>query len=168
MRILVRNWGVALTLGIALILSAAVSAREAPIGGTILSKMDTAIMFSMSQAEWEQNVWTVVNAGIADAIRVSKGGLGMVTNPPRCDLMIVAPDYGERGGRPDFIRVTIGYMEPLASVMTDQRLQYVISRTKIEMKPEYYVTGNVERLPGGKGIFFIISENARPSTPLRN
>lgn len=148
----------ALLIWVALPLGKAADAQGVPDEDLILSKNDAAMLFSMSAAEWEQNVKMAVGTGVAQAMRVSKGGLGMVTAPPGCDLMVVAPDYGENAGRPDFIQVIIGYREPLASIMTDQRLREMIDKAQDEMKPDYDVIGGIDQLPGGKSLYFIISE----------
>ena len=122
----------------------------------ILSKKDAALMFALQRSEWNNNVEAAYRSGIAKATGAAERGYGMVTPSPY-GFMIVSPNYSS-AGFPDFIQVTVAYRPPHAQKMTDARLEDAIQKAKTELAPEYEVIGNVDRIKGGVGIFFIISK----------
>lgn len=122
----------------------------------ILSKKDAALMFALKRAEWNRNVEAAYKAGFAKAMGVEESGYGMVTPNPY-GFMIVSPDYSS-ADFPDFIQVTVAYRPPHAQKITDAALEETIQKAKSELAPEYEVIGDINRLEGGVGIFFIISK----------
>jgi hypothetical protein len=124
----------------------------------ILSKEDARTMFSMSREQWLANVRQAVAAGAVKSMGSPEMGIGMAMSTPEGDLLMVRPSYEDNNQRPDFIQVTVGYRNPRAVLLTDSVLQDAIRTAQQQMKPDYEVIGNVERLPRAVSVFFTIFE----------
>jgi hypothetical protein len=124
----------------------------------ILSKYDAAMLFKTSRQDWNLNVEKAVKSGIAKATGGKHSGYVMHTFFPNW-ILSVGPNYSIPQ-RPNFIQVTVGYREPIASQMTSNELEKTITKSQKELSPDYVVTGTVERLNGGVAIFFSITDSS--------
>jgi hypothetical protein len=136
-----------------------VLAQESAPMVEILSKDDAQAMFAMTEVQWLANVQGAVASGMATPIGSSESGVGMAMTTAEGDLLIVRPSYGEDKQNPEFIQVTVGYRHPRSALLTDAALNETIQAAQAQMKPEYDVMGNVERITGRVSIFFIITES---------
>ena len=125
----------------------------------ILSKDDARLLFTMTEEQWQANVRQSVAAGIAQAMGSPETGVGMVMVTAEGDLLVVRPLYVRDAATPDLIQVTVVYRDPRAAFFTDTVLEEAVAAAKQQMKPEYYVTGSVERTDDGVSVFFNIVEN---------
>ena len=124
----------------------------------ILSKDDAQAMFAMTEDQWLANVQGALASGMAKPIGTPESGVGMAMSTAEGDILIVRPSYGEDKQNPEFIQVTVGYHDPRSAVLTDAALNEAIQAAQAQMKPEYDVMANVERITGGVSLFFIITE----------
>ena len=122
----------------------------------ILSKDHASQMFMMTRTQWNENVKATTLMGVSEKTGKPESGYGMITAHPS-GFMIVNPDYSNKSS-PDFIQVTIGYRKPNANNLSTEKLKAVVAKAKSELAPEFNVTGGVEELDGGKGIFFMITK----------
>ena len=136
-------------------------AQEAEPMAEILSKDDAQAMFAMTEDQWLANVQGAVASGMAKPVGTPGSGFGMAMSTAEGDILMVRPSYGEDKQTPEFIQVTVGYRDPRSALLTDAMLQETIRAAQAEMKPEYDVMANVERIAGGVSIFFIITESKR-------
>jgi len=149
--------GTFILISFALILSGAAFAENAPQDkDMILSKQDARQMFEMTRNAWTANVRGIAQLGAAQVIGKEEEGLVMVTQTPLA-ILWVRPFY-ENPDRPMFIQVTVGYRQPIAALMSDDKLKTVIDKAKIELSPEFNVQGAVEHIKGGTAIFFTVTE----------
>jgi hypothetical protein len=137
---------------------AGVSTAASQSGLEILSKADAVQLFKMSKQQWQQNVATVVAAGLGTP---SPDGTTLSVKTPT-GYAITRPDYSRGNSRPAFVQVTIAYPPggPLPA-FTDTMAADLIAHTQQQMAPEFDVLGNTERLQGGLVFFFIISERPK-------
>lgn len=130
---------------------------QTPDQDMILSKNDAAMLFTMSRHDWNSNVESAVKSGVAKATGEKQSGYVMHTFSPNW-ILSVGPSYSNPQ-RPDFIQVTVGYREPIASELTSNELEKTIAKSQKELSPDYMVMGNVERLSGGVAIFYTIMDS---------
>ncbi len=122
----------------------------------ILSKEDARSMFTMSCDQWNENVRQAVAAGISQASGDPESGLSMWIVTPQSYLLGVRPEYIEDSLHPNFIQVSVGYRDPVPTVLNDAALKQIIEVTKKQMEPEYDVIGDVDRVPDGISLHFSI------------
>jgi hypothetical protein len=116
-------------------------------------------MFAMTEDQWLANVQGAVASGMAKPIGTQESDFGMAMSTAEGDIWMVRPSYGADKQNPEFIQVTVGYRDPRSALITDAALNEAIQVAQAQMKPEYDVMGNVERIAGGVSIFFIITES---------
>jgi hypothetical protein len=136
-----------------------VPAQESPPMVEILSKDDTQAMFAMTEEQWLANVQGNVASRMARPIGTPESGVGMAMSTAEGDILMVRPSYGENKQNPQFIQVTVGYLDPRSALPTGAALNEAIQAAQAQMKPEYDVIGNVERISGGVSMFFISTES---------
>jgi hypothetical protein len=136
-----------------------VLAQEPAPMAEILSKDDAQAMFAMTEDQWLANVQGAVASGMAKPIGTPESGVGMAMSTAEGDILMVRPSYGEDKQNPEFIQVTVGYRDPGSALLTDAVLSETIQAAQTQMKPEYDVMGNVQRITSGVSIFFIITES---------
>jgi len=130
----------------------------------LLSKKDAQAVFAMTRANWISNVENSVAAGKAEAMGTPASGLAMVITTVQARL-IVKPDYTSNEQRPDFVQVTVAYLDPkVSAVMKDAMLRSAIEAAEKQLAPEFSVIGNFEKIQGRSVIFFLIHrrENDQP------
>ena len=127
----------------------------------LLSKKDTQAVFAMTRAHWISNVVNSVAAGQAKAMGTPVSGLSMVTTTPQAHL-IVKPDYTSSEQRPDFVQVTVAYLDPKVSVvMKDAVLRSAIESAEKQLAPEFNVIANFEQIQNRLVIYFMIYRKER-------
>ena len=131
------------------------TAQNAPDVDTALSKNDATAMFAMDQASWNMNVVQAAAMGLAKAIGNAATGMGMATTHER-GFLLVTPSYSSPE-KPDSIQIMVGYQGEASTAMTDDNLHDVIEKAKIELAPEYDVTGDIDRFEDGAGVFFLVT-----------
>jgi hypothetical protein len=85
----------------------------------ILSKDDARAMFAKTEDQWLANVQGVVASGMAKPIGTPESGVGMAMRTAEGHVLMARPSYGEDKQNPDFIQVTIGYLDPRSAPLTD-------------------------------------------------
>ena len=137
------------------------SPKEPSQEDAILSKLDARSVFSMSRAQWNENVRRAVIAGKAKGIArgSDETGLAMASATSAGEL-VVMPNFSGEGLKPDFITVVVGYRDPMYSLPSDSVLNDAIEASKRQMEPEYIVIGNIGRGEGWVTISFSIMETA--------
>ncbi len=124
----------------------------------IISKEEAARVFAMSKAQWLTNAQNACAAGAARLFGSPEVGISINTRTADGDLFSVKANYLTSDGRPDDVQVSIGYLPPRDSLLSDDAIRDAMAAATKQMLPEYTVLPNFERSAKGLMVFFLIME----------